>query len=212
MHPGYIAGYVIFLAVMIVIAIFMYAYNTYTKNRIFSKTKLSIVAIIIFSLLIACFSIIGGYFAWHLTTTESEASDKLHVIFSFILVGLCIGYLVSFIVITIINNKNKINYSEIPKIDWQAKIEALKSQIGNVESLKNLLKTKHKKYYQQMLSYYETILNNAKNKKIFTNQEIADIITFNDAFSHKWSRFLNSYQLLLTYQYCAIFAKNLSQK
>ncbi len=212
MHPGYIAGYVIFLAVMIVVAIFMYAYNTYTKNRLFSKTKLSVVAIIIFSLLIACFSIIGGYFAWHMTTPDVEQADKLHVIFSFILAGLCIAYLISFIVITITNNKNKINYADLAKIDWQAKIDSLKAQIGDVEALKQQLATKHKKYYQQMLSYYETILNNARNKKIFTNQEIADIITFNDAFSHKWSRFLNSYQLLLTFQYCAIFAKNLSQK
>lgn len=212
MHPGYIAGYVIFLAVMIVVAIFMYAYNTYTKNRLFSKTKLSVVAIIIFSLLIACFSIIGGYFAWHITTPDTEQADKLHVIFSFILAGFCIAYLISFIVITITNNKNKINYADLAKIDWQAKIDSLKAEIGDVEALKQRLATKHKKYYQQMLSYYETILNNARNKKIFTNQEIADIITFNDAFSHKWSRFLNSYQLLLTFQYCAIFAKNLSQK
>lgn len=211
MHWGYILGYVIFLIVMAAIAVFLYVYKTYTKNRLFTKPKMPILPIIILCLLLVCFCLIGSYFAWNMNSDDPAKGAKLHVIFSFILMGLCLLYLTAIIVITINNRKNKIDYSNIGKINWNQKINELKSQNNNLEDLKQKLSIKHKKYYYQMLSYYETILNNAKNSKISRADQIADIVTFNDAFSHKWSRKLNNFQLLLTYQYCALFQKKFGQ-
>lgn len=205
MQAGYIAGYVIFYAVIVTVAVFMYAYNTYTKNRLFSKAKISALVVVIFSLLAACFAAVGGYFIWHMTSPDAEQTDVLHIVLCFILVGFCLAYLVAFIVITINNNKNKIDYKNISQIDWKAKIQELEKEIGDVEKLRLTLANKHKKYYQQMLTYYETILTNAKKPDVTAANKIADLITFNDAFSHKWSKKLNRYQLLLTYRFCEIF-------
>lgn len=211
MHPGYIAGYVIFLLVMVVVAIFLYAYKTYSSNRVFTKPKMPIIALIILGLLIVCFSLIGGYFAWNLTSEQPVEGAMLHVAFSFVLVGLCLIYLIAFITITKVTSKNKIDYLSINKINWKQKLINLQNEVKDMEKLKQVLATKHKKYYYQMLSYYETILNNAKNKGIKKEDQVADIVTFNDAFSYKWSKKLNAFLLLLTYQYCALFQKKFSQ-
>lgn len=210
MPVGYIIGYCLFLAVMLTVSIFMYAYGTYCKNRLFTKSKPQVLFIVIFALLALCFAGVGAFFIWHYQSAESESTDLLHIIFCFILVSFCLVYILCFVLITKLGNKNKIKYDQIAKIDWTAKAKALESEIGDLESFKSRLSRKHKKYYRQMLTYYKAILNNAKNDKIPLSHKIADIITFNDSFTHKWSSKINRFQLLLTYQYCQIFSKSLS--
>ena len=62
MEVGYIVGYCLFLLIYLTVGVFMYSFNTYSKNRVFSKTKYSALIIVIFSLLILCFSGFGGFF------------------------------------------------------------------------------------------------------------------------------------------------------
>lgn len=210
MPVGYIVGYCLFLAVMLVVSMFMYAYGTYCKNRLFTKSRPQILFIVILGLLALCFIGVGSFFIWHYKSAQSEQADLLHIIFCFILVTLCLIYILCFILIAKLTNKNKIKYDQIAKIDWASKARALEKQIDDIEAFKAKLASKHKKYYRQMLTYYKAILNNAKSDKIPLSHKVADIITFNDSFTHKWSSKINYFQLLLTYQYCQIFSKSLS--
>lgn len=212
MEVGYIVGYCLFLVIYLTVGVFMYSYNTYTKNRLFSKAKYSALIIVIFSLLTLCFSGFGGFFIWDYLNEKQAQGGLIHIICCFILVGWSLAYLIGFILIVLLNNKNKIDYNQIKSIDWNKKIEDLQKEIGDFEVLKTKLLKTSKKYYQQMLSYYQVILNNIKNDSVPYSSKIADIVTFNDGFSHKWSTKLNAYQLLLTYQYCQLFSKKADQK
>ena len=84
-----------------------------------------------------------------------------------------------------LTNKNKISYEQMLKIDYDQKIKDLMAKIGDLEAYKNQLLNKHPKYYQELLSYYESILNRAKNSQISLVEKMADIVTFNDTFTHK---------------------------
>ncbi|MCQ3908911.1 MAG: hypothetical protein MJ200_05305 [Mycoplasmoidaceae bacterium] len=94
-------------------------------------------------------------------------------------------YLVYFLVLPKLTNGNKISYDKILNVDYDQKVKEILNKIGDLESHKNNLLTKHSKYYQEMLSFYESILNRAKNKEISLVEKMADIVTFNDAFTHK---------------------------
>lgn len=212
MEAGYIVGYCLFLAIYLMVAVFMYSFNTYTKNRLFSKAKYSALIIVIFSLLILCFSGFGGFFIWDYTHDKAALGGQWHIMCCFILLAWSTAYLIGFILIVNINNKHKLDYNQIRITDWDQKIKQLKQQIGNFEPIKEKLIKRYKKYYQHMLAYYQVILNNIKDKNIPYASKVADIVTFNDGFSHKWSTKLNAYQLLLTYQYCQLFSKSGAQK
>jgi len=127
------------------------------------------------------------------------------------LLVLSTAYIVAFSLMYVFNNKNKIDYLDIPNIDWKTK-EAELSKKYDIEAIKAKLSAKNPKYYTSMLEYYKTIVFRMGQKNLPISETIADIVTFNDAFTHKWCGKLNVYQLQLTYKFLMVFEKNPGQK
>lgn len=207
MEIALIVGFSLILAVEIAASFFIYSHYIYSKNRLFTKNKLSPLWITVCILLVVLLLIASIFFAVDMNASEPLKYSKVYTILSFIGFGISAIYLVIFLIIPKLTNKNKIGYDKILTIDYGTKIAELKQKIGDVEVLKNRLATKQKHYYRDMLSYYENILNRAKNLQISKVEKLADIVTFNDTFTHKWCGFLNNYQILLTYQFCEILEK-----
>lgn len=116
-------------------------------------------------------------------------------------------YLIYFLFLPKLTNKNKIDYEKMLEIDYDQKIKNLLDKVGDINVCKDELSSKHQKYYHELLSHYQNILNRSKNMKISLAEKMADIVTFNDAFTHKWCASTNYYQMYLTYQFCAILKK-----
>jgi len=190
----------------LVVVAFLYSYHIYTKNRLFTKPKLSLVVVIVTSILIAV--LIGAAIAVIVRGTTAIATDKpkyttigiLLLVSSLMMLGDLIGY----VIITKKNAKGKIDYTQVASINWNAKINELKASV-DVEQLK--AKLNKRKYYQRMLNDYKEILLLAKDSKKPDSDKLADIVVFNENYTHKWSKTNNNLQLLLTYEFLKIFNK-----
>lgn len=204
MEIALLVGFSILLALAIAASSLVYSHYIYSKNRLFSKTRYQVLWIIILAL-VFCITLIGGIL--FIISKELIRFALACSILSFITSGVVAIYLVFVCLIPTLTNKNKIGYDNILKTDYQTKISELKAKIGDVEALKSKLLTKHNQYYTSMISYYENILKRLKDEKISLVEKQADIVTFNDAFTHKWCTFTNNYQLLLTYQFCDALVK-----
>ncbi len=208
MEIALIVGLSLLLGFSLMGGILLYSHYIYSKNRVFSPTKYSILSIVLsilmFSLIMGagiCF--IFDIQQWH----TSDAYDPAYIGLSFSCAGISLIYFIFFLIIPRATNKNKIAYNNILNIDYQTMLNNLMARIGDIQALKDEINKKHHKYYVQMLSYYESILIHLKDKKISIVDKQADIVTFNDAFTHKWSTHTNDLQLLLTYQFCDALVK-----
>lgn len=208
MKIALIVGFSLLLAIGLAAGYLIYAYFTYSKNRIFSKTKYSISWIVVLCCLI-CLLLTSG-----IMFTLDAVGDYDPIEYSSVFLGLnwscfilCVVYLIMLLIIPSKTNKNKIEYENILKIDYSIKIKLCLSKIDDVEKCKAKLSAKHNKYYVSMLSFYENILRRAKDTTIPMNEKLADIVTFNDAFTYRWSNKVNNYQQLLTYQFCEVLQK-----
>lgn len=205
MEIALIVGFSLILALSVVGMVLAYSTYIYSKNRIFSKTKYQVLWIIIAAFMSVFMLIAGILFAVNKDMNYRSAYLGL----SFTCFVMSILYLVYFLILPRITNSNKISYEQMLKQDYDQKIKAILNKIGDLESYKNELLTKHPKYYKELLSYYEGILNRAKNSQISLVEKMADIVTFNDAFTHKWCTYTNYYQIYLTFKFCSIL-KNIS--
>lgn len=203
MDGAIIAGFSILMVIAVACIPFMYSYYMYTKNRLFTKPKTSVVGVVISSILAAAVLAFGIFFATQINSGISK-NCVAYLSLSFVLLAFSLGYLACFIIIPIINKKGKIAYDAIPDVDWTQKLKELEVKYGNIEAKKDELIAKHKKHYQSVLTYYQAILYSSKNKQIPIAEKIADIVTFNDAFTSKWSTKDNLLVCYLTYKYCEI--------
>ncbi len=208
MEVALIIGLCILLGLSIGATPLVYSYYIYSKNRLFNKNKIDILWIVICSIFALILLAAGIFFIVDLKHWQSSLDyDPAFIGLSFTCFAFILSFLICFVVIPKLTNKNKISYENILKIDYQTKINQVLDKIGDVEKLKNHLATKNKKYYQSMLISYENILIRLKNEKISGVEKLADIVTFNETFAHKWSDKTNDYQLLLTYQFLALMQK-----
>ncbi|MBQ0045565.1 MAG: hypothetical protein KBS35_01600 [Mycoplasma sp.] len=207
MEIALIVGFSLLLALAIAASVLVYSHYIYSKNRVFSKTKYATTWIVICSVLAVFMLVTGIMFTLGINYQDSLKYAAVYAGLSFACMSICLVYLVILLVMPKLTNKNKISYDNILSVDYDTKIKQLLDKIGDVDKAKAKLADKHLKYYQAMLSYYENILNRAKNSKLSKVEKLADIVTFNDAFTHKWSTVTNNYQLLLTYKFCQILQK-----
>lgn len=207
MEIALVVGFSLLLAVALVASVLLYSHYIYSKNRAFSKTKYSVMWIVISSLLGIFMLVAGILFALNINSDEPLTFAGVYSGLSFAIFALCIIYLCALLLMPKLTNKNKIEYTKILETNYDSLIKQTELKMGDVEALKNKLIAKHTKYYQAMLSYYEGILNRVKNPKISKVEKLADIVTFNDAFTNKWSTYANYYQLLLTFKFCEILKK-----
>lgn len=207
MFIGGIIAASVLMAAMVVIGVFLYSYGVYVKNRLFTKPKLSIIILVIVGLIIAGLLFIGIYLAVKAGSVKQKSQDyatesALILVDAILMI---INY-ACYIVVTLVSKNNKIDYTSIPNVDWEAKISELKLKV-DVEQLKSFGATSEKSYYQDMLNSYKEILNKAKDPEYSDAEKMADIVMFNENFTHKWSTKNNNLQLLLTYEFCKIFKK-----
>lgn len=200
MEIALIVGFCLVLVLALAGGVLAFSNYIYSKNRIFSKTKYQVLWITIAGFMFIFMLIAGILFAVNKPTKYSCAYIGL----SFTNFSISAIYLVYFLVLPKLTNGNKISYDKILNVDYDQKVKEILNKIGDLESHKNNLLTKHSKYYQEMLSFYESILNRAKNKEISLVEKMADIVTFNDAFTHKWCTKTNYYQTYLTFKFCNI--------
>lgn len=208
MEIALVVGLSLLLGFGLLAGILLYSHYIYSKNRIFSPTKYSILWIVLSALMFALLLGAGICFIldiqqWHTT----DAYDPAYIGLSFSCAGVSLIYFIFFLIVPKVTNKNKIAYNNILNIDYQTKLNDLMKKIGDIQTLKDEINKKRHKYYVQMLSYYESILIRLKDEKISIVDKQADIVTFNDAFTHKWSTHTNDLQLLLTYQFCDALVK-----
>lgn len=208
MDVALLVGFILLVILSVAASSLIYSHYIYSKNRVFSKTKYSVLWIIFCAVLFIFMLIAGIFFSIDLNKWHTFRFDAAYVGLSFTIMVLSIAYMICFLLIPKLTNKNKISYDQMLNVDYASKVKALEAKIGSEQALKDYLNKKHNKYYQAMLSYYESILNRAKNLQISQTEKMADIVTFNDAFTHKWCSKTNDYQLLLTFRFCAIFQKN----
>ncbi len=116
---------------------------------------------------------------------RTEKYALVYIGLSFASLAFCIAYLIFFLLVPKTTNKHKISYEQLLKVDYQPLIKDVLAKIGDLEQYKKQLSQKHSKYYQEMLQAYETILNRAKNSQLPLVEKMADIVTFNDTFTHK---------------------------
>lgn len=208
MSIALLVGLILLLVLSIGASALIYSYYIYSRNRLFSKTKYSVLWLVFIGVMIIFLIIAGIFFCLDIALwNNSMEYSPAFVGLDFTILALSIAYLVCLLIIPRLTNKNKVPYYQILKVDYSQKIKAIKEKIGDLDALKTNLSTKRKRYYTDMLSYYESILNRAKNLQISKVDKLADIITFNDAFTHKWCTFTNNYQILLTFQFCEILKK-----
>lgn len=200
-----LVGFSVLIALSLTASVLVYSHYIYSKNRVFSKTRYAILAIAVCAFMAAIFLVAGILFVLDYVGQEPMEYCLAFVVLSFVSLAISLVYLVIFLLIPRLTNKNKISYDMMLKVNYHEKVAQIEQQIGDIEVLKNKLSTKHTKYYHDMLTYYESILNRAKNSQISKVEKMADIVTFNDAFTHKWSTLTNNYQLLLTFKFCEIF-------
>ncbi|MCQ3907942.1 MAG: hypothetical protein MJ219_04500 [Mycoplasmoidaceae bacterium] len=129
--------------------------------------------------------IAGIIFAIDLHSNNPLTYGAAYVGLSFTCFAIGLFYLIVFILIPKLTNKNKIAYEQILNVDYEQKINQLMKEIGDLEALKAKIAKTNRHYYHEMLSYYENILNRAKNSQISKVEKLADIVTFNDTFTHK---------------------------
>lgn len=209
MEIALVVGFSLLLALAICGSVLLYSHYIYSKNRVFSKTKYSVLWLVACGLLAIFMLVAGILFAININSDEPLQFATVYTGLSFTCFALCLFYLVALLLMPKLTNKNKITYDNILNVNYDAKIKQVLAKMGDIEQVKTNLSSKHRKYYQAMLSYYESILNRAKNSKLSKVEKMADIVTFNDAFTHKWCTFTNYYQLLLTFKFCQIL-KNIS--
>lgn len=207
MEIALIVGFSLLLILALAASVLLYSHYIYSKNRVFSKTKYATTWIVICGILSVFMLITGIMFALNINSKESLAYANVYTALSFVCMTICLVYFVVLLLIPKLTNKNKIDYDKILSVDYDALIKQLMQKIGDVEQAKAKLSNKHLKYYQTMLSYYESILNRVKISKLSKIEKLADIVTFNDAFTHKWSTVTNYYQILLTFKFCQILQK-----
>lgn len=203
MAEALIVGFALILALCIAGVPLACSHYIYSKNRIFSKTKYSVMWIVIVALMLVFMLITGILFCIY----NDQKYAYVYVGISFTCLAFCIGYLIYFLMMPKLTNKNKIGYDQILKVDYQPLIKDVLAKIGSLEQYKKQLSTKHAKYYQELLYAYESILNRAKNSQLSIVEKMADIVTFNDTFTHKWSTFTNYYQIYLSLSFCEILKK-----
>ncbi len=208
MYIALLVGLCLLTALGLGASALVYSSYIYYRNRVFSKTKVSVLWIVVCGFMvifmtigIVCFSLDAN--TWH-TCLEF---DPAYIALSSVCLFLSIAYLVFFSLLPKLTNKNKIPYDQMMKVDYQTKIKQIQQRLGDLNKVKNDLLTHHKHYYQDMLFYYEKILNRLKDQKISLVEKMADIVTFNDTFTHYWCTKTNDYQLLLTYQFCEALKK-----
>jgi len=207
MYIGGVVASSVLMATMVVVTIFVYSYATYVTNRLFTKTKLSIVILVIVGLIIAGLLFVGIYLATRVNKEPLKAKQYA-VLATLMLVDtfLMLANYLAYIFVTVFSNNNKIDYKSIPTINWTQKIEEMKAKV-DVEALKAAASTSKKKYHLDMLNAYVAILTKAKDPTVTDADKMADIVVFNENFTHKWSTKNNNLQLLLTYEFCKIFNK-----
>jgi len=210
MDIALLVGLCILLAIAIAGIAFVYSYYIYSKNRLFSKIQFPVIPVTITSVLFVCLLIfvilVGINFS-----SKANPYFGAYLALGILLLVATADYIIAFILTYFYSNENKIDYMDIPNIDWKAK-EAELSKKYDIEAVKAKLSAKNPKYYTSMLEYYKTIVSRMGQKNLPISETIADIVTFNDAFTHKWCGFLNVYQLQLTYKFLMVFQKNPGQK
>lgn len=208
MNIALLVGFSILFTLELAASALIYSHYIYSRNRIFSKIKPSIMWIVICAVISAFLIATSIYFCIDLTQWNNSLKfDVAFIVLSFLSLSLSIVYLIYFAIVSKIVNKNKIDYKDMLHIDYVSKVKELETQIGDVERLKTTIETKFPKYYHEMLNEYKTIVNRAKNSQIPIAEKMADIVVFNDTFTHKWCGFVNNYQKLLTFKFCEIFQK-----
>lgn len=207
---GLIVGFCIILAFALGCVPFMYSYYIYNKNRIFGKTKYSTFGITISGVMIAI-SLVAGLLLIA-ARNKMDFSATPFIALSFVLMAIAIAYLVLFIVIVKITNKDKIALANIHKPNYSQLLKQTKQQIVDVEQFKKMLMEKNPKQFSLMLNYYKTALTHMNNKQLSEADKLAYIVTFNDAFSNKWSSKKNLYVAYLTYEFLDLFEKNRAKK
>jgi len=190
----------------LVVVAFLYSYHIYTKNRLFTKPKLSLIVLIISSILIVVLIAAAIVVIVKGATSVGAEKQKYTTIGILLLVSslMMLGDLIAYIIITKNNAKGKIDYTQVASINWNAKIDELKASV-DIEQLK--AKLNKRKYYQRMLNDYKEILILAKDSQKPDSDKLADIVVFNENYTHKWSKTNNNLQLLLTYEFLKIFNK-----
>lgn len=208
MEIALVVGLSILLALSLGATALIYSYYIYSKNTIFTKNKPNVLWIVVCAIFSLILLGVGVFFIVDLVHWQATKQyDPIYIGLSFTCFVFFLSFLICFIFIPKITNKDKISYQDILKIDYQSKINQLLTKIGDIEALKSNIAKKHKNYYQRMLFSYENILKRLKNEKISTPEKLADIVTFNETFAHKWCGKTNDYQLFLTYQFLALMQK-----
>lgn len=208
MEIALIVGLSILLALSIGAIPLIYSYYIYSKNTIFTKIKPNKLWIIVCAIFAFILLGVGIFFIVDLNHWQATVQyDPIYIGLSFACFVFFLSFLISFILIPKNTNQSKISFENILKIDYPSKISQLLIKIEDVEKLKSSIAKKHKNYYQRMLFSYENILKRLKNEKISVPEKLADIVTFNETFAHKWCDKTNDYQLLLTYQFLALMQK-----
>lgn len=204
MDIALLVGLSILLGLVVAANALIYSYYIYHKHTLFTKAKVEIMWITICVIFAIVLIAAGVFFTVDLNNWQSSVElDPAFIGLSFACCAFFIYFIICLIVIPKKVNKNKIDYQNILNVDYQSRINAL----GDVEKCKKQLAQKHKKYYNNMLISYENILKKVKNEKISLPDKIADIVIFNDTFTHKWCGQTNDYQLLLTYQFLLLMQK-----
>ena len=158
MDIALVVGFSILLVLTVAASGLLYSHYIYSRNRVFSKTKYSILFITLIAVLFVLTLLAGILFIWD---THEETPIRWATVncgLSFTISGLSALYLIFVCLIPTLTNKNKIGYNNIKNVDYDAKIKQLEAKIGNVQELKDYLIKHNKNYYTSMLSYYESIL------------------------------------------------------